>query len=207
MEPPRSRLCIVSDWYSVIDTASRVVRCRGAAAVIAVLLIGVSAIHGKANAEAGGVEPETPITIGYRNADTVAYAKAMAAHVSSIRGDDGKANIVLVFYGNDESVRDEILRGASQAKDEFGEPIQVLGLLVAPGDTNEFEVYGDGYPSSKLLGPKNAEYLAKAAVEQIQYSIIEPDFFALDEASEPAAHANCDADSPSDTSLTTSSDE
>ena len=120
------------------------------------------------------------ITVKYKTVENERIAQALSARISAVRdeGTNQKPGIVILFRGNDETIRDQIRLGASQAVDSAGNPIEVRGMIVAPGKTNDFEVYGDGYPSSNRLGPNNAQDLAKRTVAGIYETIIKPDFFA-----------------------------
>jgi hypothetical protein len=117
--------------------------------------------------------------------DKVEQTQTMAAIMSGKRDSQGKTGIVILYYGNNDIIRDEIRIGASAAKDDHGNPIQVRGMIVANGNSNDFEIYGSGGPITHRLGPENAIYLAKSGVEQVYDAIVKPDFFSMNTAPNP----------------------
>ena len=128
-------------------------------------------------ATAGSSEPAvrpaalTEFSVPLRNMseDTVRFVNRMAARVS-------KDALVVVFYGSNPAVRDEIRFGASEAKNE-GRPVR--GMIQAQGPDNTFRIYADGLPVTDYLGPENARDLAKEAVRQADDEIIKQELLSL----------------------------
>ncbi len=129
-------------------------------------------------------QDETSLDVGYRHIEDRRHAQLMAARLSGVPDDAGYGGIVVILYGTNSQIRDAIRTGAMQARDDNGERVPVRGVVTTTGNTNQFEVYGDGGPISRLLGPDNARVLAKSAIEQVHRDYIMTRFF--DQESSPS---------------------